>query len=55
MVMIFTLVSTAQEWLNVRWEDFRNKREEHLAQKLQEEEEAERVKINIRNYLDQSN
>lgn len=51
MVMIFTLVSAAQEWLNVRWEDFRNKREEHLAQKLEEEEEAERVKINLRNYV----
>lgn len=44
MVMVFTLVSTAQEWLNVQWDKIKLKREENAAQKLKEEEEAERVK-----------
>ncbi|XP_014471394.1 PREDICTED: RWD domain-containing protein 1 [Dinoponera quadriceps] len=42
MVMVFTLVSTAQEWLNVQWDKIKLKREETAAQKLIEEEEAER-------------
>ncbi|KYN17059.1 RWD domain-containing protein 1, partial [Trachymyrmex cornetzi] len=42
MVMVFTLVSTAQEWLNVQWDKIKLKREENAAQKLKEEEEAER-------------
>lgn len=43
MVMVFTLVSAAQEWLNVQWDKIKLKREESAAQKLREEEEAERV------------
>jgi len=43
MVMVFTLVSAAQEWLNVQWDKIKLKREETAAQKLREEEEAERV------------
>lgn len=41
MVMVFTLVSSAQEWLNVKYEDLKRIREERAAQKLREEEEAE--------------
>lgn len=44
MVMVFTLVSAAQEWLNVQWDKIKLKREESAAQKLREEEEAERVR-----------
>ncbi|XP_012539488.1 RWD domain-containing protein 1 isoform X2 [Monomorium pharaonis] len=42
MVMVFTLVSAAQEWLNVQWDEIKLRREETAAQKLKEEEEAER-------------
>jgi len=44
MVMVFTLVSAAQEWLNVQWDKTKLKREEKAVQKLKEEEEAERVR-----------
>lgn len=43
MVMVFTLVSAAQEWLNVQWDKIKLRKEETAAQKLKEEEEAERV------------
>lgn len=43
MVMIFTLVSAAQEWQNVKWEEIKINREQEIAKKLKEEEEAERV------------
>jgi hypothetical protein len=42
-VMVFTLVSAAQEWLNVQWDRAKLNREENAARKLKEEEEAERV------------
>ncbi|XP_012288962.1 RWD domain-containing protein 1 [Orussus abietinus] len=45
MVMVFTLVSAAQEWLNVQWDKAKIHREESAAQKLQEEEEAERKRF----------
>lgn len=45
MVMVFTLVSAAQEWLNVQWDRIKLHREESAAKKLIEEEEAERVMI----------
>ncbi|XP_006563710.1 RWD domain-containing protein 1 isoform X2 [Apis mellifera] len=45
MVMVFTLVSAAQEWLNVQWDKIKLNREECEAQKLREEEEAERRKF----------
>lgn len=44
MVMVFTLVSTAQEWLNVQWDRIKFNREEFAARKRKEEEEAERVR-----------
>jgi len=44
MVMVFTLVSAAQEWLNVQWDKIKVRREETAAKKQKEEEEAERVK-----------
>ena len=47
MVMIFTLVSSAQEWLNVRFEEVKKTRDEETARKLKEEEEAERVIVII--------
>ncbi|XP_074114463.1 RWD domain-containing protein 1 [Cotesia typhae] len=45
MVMVFTLVSAAQEWLNVQWDRIKLHREEHAAKKLIEEEEAERKRF----------
>ncbi|CAL1674030.1 unnamed protein product [Lasius platythorax] len=42
MVMVFTLVSAAQEWLNVQWDKIKVRREETAAKKQREEEEAER-------------
>lgn len=41
--MVFTLVSAAQEWLNVQWDRIKLNREESAAKKLKELEEAERV------------
>lgn len=41
MVMVFTLVSAAQEWLNVQWDRVKLRRKNLAAQKLKEEEEAE--------------
>lgn len=41
--MIFSLVSSAQEWLNVKWDE-RKKEEQTRAQEKQKElEEVERV------------
>lgn len=45
MVMIFTIVSAAQEWLNVRWEEIHREQEEAVAKKLKAEEEAERKRF----------
>ncbi|KAG8221960.1 hypothetical protein J437_LFUL007801 [Ladona fulva] len=41
MVMIFNLVSAAQEWLNERWDNMRKEKEEAISKKLKEDEEAE--------------
>lgn len=41
--MIFTLVSSAQEWLNTKWDEIRKRREEYAILKEKEAEEAERV------------
>lgn len=41
--MVFTLVSTAQEWLNVLSDDRRKKAEAKEEKRLRDEEEAERV------------
>ncbi|XP_018580248.1 RWD domain-containing protein 1 [Anoplophora glabripennis] len=45
MVMIFTIVSAAQEWLNVKWEETKKEKEERAALKLKKEEEAERKRF----------
>ncbi|XP_011298616.1 RWD domain-containing protein 1 [Fopius arisanus] len=45
MVMVFTLVSAAQEWLNVQWDNIKLQRTERAARKLVEEEEAERKRF----------
>lgn len=45
MVMVFTLVSSAQEWLNVKWEDTKKLKEERAAKLLKEEEEKERKRF----------
>lgn len=44
MVMVFTLVSAGQEWLNVRWDAIKKEREEQILAKKKAEEEAELVK-----------
>lgn len=41
--MIFSLVSSAQEWLNERWDDRKKIEENRLMEKLQKYEEEERV------------
>lgn len=41
--MIFSLVSSAQEWLNVKWDGFKKEEETRAQKKLQEIEEIERV------------
>lgn len=41
--MIFSLVSSAQEWLNIRWDEFKAGEEDRAQAKLKEFEEAERV------------
>lgn len=43
MVMVFTLVSSAQEWLNEKWDEVKKQQEEEVLRKQKEEEEAERV------------
>ncbi|XP_055849298.1 RWD domain-containing protein 1 [Episyrphus balteatus] len=45
MEMIFSLVSSAQEWLNERWDDHKKEQENETARKLYESEEAERKKF----------
>lgn len=45
MEMIFTLVSTAQEWLNERWDDFKKTQEDERERKILEAEEAERKRF----------
>ncbi|KAH8243324.1 hypothetical protein KR032_006565 [Drosophila birchii] len=45
MEMIFSLVSSAQEWLNERWDEHKFHLEEQRVQKLKEVEEEERKKF----------
>ncbi|XP_039312401.1 RWD domain-containing protein 1-like [Solenopsis invicta] len=45
MVMVFTMVSAAQEWLNVQWHKINLRREETAAQKLKEEKDGEGVRL----------
>lgn len=41
--MIFSVVSSAQEWLNVKWDDFKRAEDNLAALKLKELEDAEQV------------
>lgn len=43
MVMIFTLVSAGQEWLNEKWDNIKKEREEKVQAKIKADEEAEQV------------
>lgn len=43
--MIFSLVSSAQEWLNVKWDEFKKEEENREQKKLKELEEAEQVML----------
>lgn len=43
--MIFSLVSSAQEWLNVKWDEYRTEEENRVQAKLQALEEAEQVRF----------
>lgn len=45
MVMVFTLVSSAQEWLHVKYEETKLEKEKNEARKLKELEEAELKKF----------
>ncbi|XP_030751024.1 RWD domain-containing protein 1 [Sitophilus oryzae] len=45
MVMVFTLVSSAQEWLHSKYDNAKREKEENEARKLREEEEAERQRF----------
>lgn len=47
MEMIFSLVSSAQEWLNIRWDEFKAGEEDRAQAKLKEFEEAERVRSEL--------
>lgn len=41
--MVFSVVSSAQEWLNVKWDNFKTEQDNRAAEKLRELEEAEQV------------
>ncbi|XP_013200183.2 RWD domain-containing protein 1 [Amyelois transitella] len=41
MVMVFTLVSAGQEWLNEKWDHIKKEQEEKVLAKLKADEEAE--------------
>lgn len=45
MEMIFTLVSSAQEYLNQRWDELKQEKEREAQRKLEEIEEMERKKF----------
>lgn len=47
MVMVFTLVSAGQEWLNEKWDSIKKEKEEVQLAKKMAEEEAEMVSINL--------
>lgn len=54
--MVFSLVSSAQEWLNVRWDEHKKEIENRELEKKKLVEEAERVILNwmlgFSHYLD---
>ena len=44
MVMVFTVVSEALEWMAKKWEDIKDKEEREAKEKKEKEEEEERVR-----------
>lgn len=56
MAMIFTLVSTAQEWLNNKWDELKKSKELEAEKKLKEKEEEEMkrfegTKVTVESFL----
>ncbi|KAF7994805.1 hypothetical protein HCN44_004277 [Aphidius gifuensis] len=56
MAMVFTLVSAAQEWLNVQWDKIKFNREDIRTKKLIADEEAERqrfegTRVNVETFM----
>nr|CAG4646625.1 EOG090X0F6V [Macrothrix elegans] len=56
MVMVFSIVSAANEWLNNEWDDELKRREEEAERKVREAEEAEKHKfhgtpVTVENFL----
>lgn len=51
MVMVFTLVSTGQEWLNEKWDSVKKEREEKILAKQKADEEAELVSTFLLKYF----
>lgn len=47
MVMVFTLVSAGQEWLNEKWDSIKKDREEKSLAKKKADEEAEMVSSQV--------
>ncbi|KAI5637420.1 RWD domain-containing protein [Phthorimaea operculella] len=45
MVMVFTLVSAGQEWLNEKWDKIKQEREAKILAKLKADEEAEQKRF----------
>ncbi len=50
MVLVFTVVSAAIEWLGAKSEELRVRRAEEAAEKKEREEEAERVRCRDREF-----
>lgn len=49
--MVFTLVSAAQEWLSMTWDNAKKYAEDEKERRLKEEEEAEQVRFFENIYL----
>ncbi|XP_013139126.1 PREDICTED: RWD domain-containing protein 1 [Papilio polytes] len=45
MVMVFTLVSAGQEWLNEKWDSMKREKEEKVLAKIRADEEAEQKRF----------
>ncbi|KAK9876489.1 hypothetical protein WA026_013865 [Henosepilachna vigintioctopunctata] len=55
MVMVFTLVSSAQEWLNVKWDNLKEERQDYITEKIMEEEldrkRFEGTKVSVETFM----
>lgn len=49
--MVFTLISSAQEWLGSKVDELKKKRLEEIERNAKEKEEAERVGANVSHTL----